>query len=84
MSLVSRISETMHNPAPVSIVDDILRPTEDNPLMDRGFVTTQLDRAMVALDEGSYGRCNRCGRDIAFETSWSIVATFSTVARGSS
>jgi NADH-quinone oxidoreductase subunit B len=32
----------MHNPAPVNVVDDILRPVEDNPLMERGFVTTNL------------------------------------------
>ena len=43
MGIVDRFGEVMHNPAPVSIVDDILRPVEDNPLMDRGFVTTQLD-----------------------------------------
>ena len=43
MSLVSRISETMHNPAPVSVVDDILRPGDDNPLIQRGFATARLD-----------------------------------------
>ena len=53
MSLVSRISETMHNPAPVSLVDDILRPVEDNPLMDRGFVTTSLDSLVNWARTGS-------------------------------
>ncbi len=53
MSLVSRISETMHNPAPVSVVDDILRPVEDNPLMDRGFVTTSLDSLVNWARTGS-------------------------------
>ena len=33
----------MHNPAPVKVVDDILRPGGDNPLLERGFVTARLD-----------------------------------------
>jgi NADH-quinone oxidoreductase subunit B len=43
MSLVSRIADTMHNPAPVNVVDDILRPGDDNPLIQRGFATARLD-----------------------------------------
>ena len=43
MGVIQRIDEAMHNPPPVNVVDDILRPAEDNPLMDRGFVTTSLD-----------------------------------------
>src|SRR5688500_19776255 len=33
----------MHNPAPVNVVDDILRPGDDNPLIQRGFATARLD-----------------------------------------
>jgi NADH-quinone oxidoreductase subunit B len=56
MSLVSRISETMHNPAPVSVVDDILRPGDDNPLIQRGFATARSTTS-------STGRAPaRCGR----------------------
>ncbi|MCC7256070.1 MAG: NADH-quinone oxidoreductase subunit B, partial [Dokdonella sp.] len=43
MSVVSRFSEMMHNPAPVNVVDDILRTDDDNPLIQRGFVTASLD-----------------------------------------
>ena len=42
-SIVSRIADTMHNPAPVNVVDDILRPGDDNPLIQRGFATARLD-----------------------------------------
>ncbi len=53
MSLISRIDEAMHNPPPVNIVDDILRPGDDNPLMDRGFVTTSLDALVNWARTGS-------------------------------
>jgi NADH-quinone oxidoreductase subunit B len=43
----------MHNPAPVNVVDDILRPVEDNPLMERGFVTTNLDALVNWARTGS-------------------------------
>ena len=34
----------MNNPAPLGLVDDILRPNADeNPLLNRGLVTTSLD-----------------------------------------
>ena len=53
MGVIQRLDEAMHNPAPVNIVDDILRPTEDNPLMDRGFVTTNLDALVNWARTGS-------------------------------
>jgi NADH-quinone oxidoreductase subunit B len=53
VSLITRIGEAMHNPPPVNIVDDILRPAEDNPLMDRGFVTTNLDALVNWARTGS-------------------------------
>jgi NADH-quinone oxidoreductase subunit B len=34
------VSEFFHNPEPLGRVDDILRPEGDNPLLERGFVTT--------------------------------------------
>jgi NADH-quinone oxidoreductase subunit B len=53
MGIVDRISETMHNPAPVSIVDDILRPTGRQPADGRGFVTTSLDSLVNWARTGS-------------------------------
>ena len=53
MSLVSRISETMHNPTPVNVVDDILRPGDDNPLIQRGFATARLDELINWARTGS-------------------------------
>ena len=53
MSLLSRISETMHNPAPVDVVDDILRPAGDNPLLQRGFATARLDELINWARTGS-------------------------------
>ena len=43
MGVIDRIGESMHNPAPVNVVDDILRPGDDNPLIQRGFATAALD-----------------------------------------
>jgi len=53
MGVIQRIDEAMHNPPPVNIVDDILRPAEDNPLMERGFVTTNLDALVNWARTGS-------------------------------
>ena len=53
MSLVTRIADTMHNPAPVNVVDDILRPGDDNPLMQRGFATASLDSLVNWARTGS-------------------------------
>ena len=43
----------MHNPIPVASVDDILRPGGDNPLVERGFVTTSLDTLINWARTGS-------------------------------
>jgi NADH-quinone oxidoreductase subunit B len=53
MGVIQRIGEAMHNPPPVNVVDDILRPAEENPLMDRGFVTTNLDALVNWARTGS-------------------------------
>jgi len=53
MGVIQRIDEAMHNPPPVNIVDDILRPAEDNPLIERGFVTTNLDALVNWARTGS-------------------------------
>ena len=43
MGVSDTIARVMHNPIPVSTVDDILRPGDDNPLIERGFATARLD-----------------------------------------
>jgi NADH-quinone oxidoreductase subunit B len=47
------VSKVMHNPIPVASVDDILRPGGDNPLVERGFVTTNLDTLINWARTGS-------------------------------
>ncbi|HEX6832414.1 MAG TPA: NADH-quinone oxidoreductase subunit B family protein [Rudaea sp.] len=41
------------NPAPTGIVDDILRPDEGNPLLERGFATATLDSLVNWARTGS-------------------------------
>ncbi|KAB2901955.1 MAG: NADH-quinone oxidoreductase subunit B [Xanthomonadales bacterium] len=53
MSIVSRVSASMHNPAPVDVVDDILRPDAENPLIQRGFATASLDALINWARTGS-------------------------------
>ena len=44
----------MNNPVPLSSVDDILRPNADeNPLLERGMVTTSLDALLNWARTGS-------------------------------
>ena len=44
----------MNNPTPLGVVDDILRPGADqNPLLDRGMVTTTLDALINWARTGS-------------------------------
>ncbi|MDQ3160219.1 MAG: NADH-quinone oxidoreductase subunit B, partial [Pseudomonadota bacterium] len=43
MGVSDAISGLMHNPIPEGRLDDILRPEGDNPLLQNGFVTTNLD-----------------------------------------
>jgi NADH-quinone oxidoreductase subunit B len=47
------ISTLLHNPAPDGIVDDILRPGTDNPLVERGFATTSADALINWARTGS-------------------------------
>ena len=53
MSIVSRVSASMHNPAPVDVVDDILRPDAENPLIQRGFAPASLDALINWARTGS-------------------------------
>ena len=46
MGVMSSIDRVMHNPEPLNLVDDILRPAEDNPIVQRGFATTSIDALM--------------------------------------
>ena len=52
----STVSGLMYNPLPDGRLDDILRPEGDNPLLQQGFDTTNLDidaafRAALAIAE---------------------------------
>ena len=53
MGVSDTISRVMHNPVPVSTVDDILRPGADNPLIERGFATTSVDTLINWARTGS-------------------------------
>ena len=47
------VSEFFHNPVPLGVVDDILRPGGDSPLMEHGFVTTSVDALLNWARTGS-------------------------------
>ncbi len=47
------IAQFFHNPAPIGRVDDILRPGEDNPLVERGFAVTSVDALVNWARTGS-------------------------------
>lgn len=53
MGLIDAISRSMHNPDPVNVVDDILRPAADNPVVQRGFATARMDELMNWARTGS-------------------------------
>ena len=53
MGVSDTIARVMHNPIPVSTVDDILRPGDDNPLIERGFATARLDELVNWARTGS-------------------------------
>ncbi len=53
MGVIQSISRVMHNPEPLDFVDDILRPTPDNPVLQRGLVTTSVDALMNWARTGS-------------------------------
>jgi NADH-quinone oxidoreductase subunit B len=46
-------SSLMNNPLPEGRVDDILRPDGENPLLERGFVTTSSDALLNWARTGS-------------------------------
>ncbi len=47
------ISQMLLNPEPEAVVDDILRPDGDNPLAQKGFVTTSADALINWARTGS-------------------------------
>jgi NADH-quinone oxidoreductase subunit B len=53
MGMSNSISRVMHNPEPLNLVDDILRPGGDNPIVQRGFATTSVDALMNWARTGS-------------------------------
>ncbi|MHC1479222.1 NuoB/complex I 20 kDa subunit family protein [Frateuria aurantia] len=53
MGVIAGVDRLMHNPEPLNLVDDILRPAESNPLVQRGVVTTSVDALMNWARTGS-------------------------------
>src|SRR5690348_17325950 len=53
MGVMDSVSRVMHNPEPLNLVDDILRPAGDNPVVQRGFATTSIDALMNWARTGS-------------------------------
>ena len=43
MGVIQTVSGLMHNPLPEGRLDDLLLPEDQNPVMQQGFVTTNLD-----------------------------------------
>ncbi len=43
MGVIQTVDRLMNNPIPEGRVDDILRPEGDNPLLEKGYVTTSVD-----------------------------------------
>ena len=53
MGVIQTVEGLMNNPLPEGRVDDILRPEGDNPLTERGFVTTTSDALLNWARTGS-------------------------------
>ncbi|HZY34650.1 MAG TPA: NADH-quinone oxidoreductase subunit B family protein [Rhodanobacter sp.] len=53
MGVIDSVSRVMHNPDPLNLVDDILLPASDNPVVQRGFATTSVDALMNWARTGS-------------------------------
>ena len=53
MGVIDSVSRVMHNPEPLNVVDDILRPTGDSPMAQRGFATARIDELMNWARTGS-------------------------------
>ena len=47
------VSQFLLNPEPEAVVDDILRPEGDNPLLEKGFLTTSADALVNWARTGS-------------------------------
>ena len=53
MGVNQTVARLMNNPLPEGRVDDILRPEGENPLLERGFVTTSSDALLNWARTGS-------------------------------
>ena len=53
MGVMTTIDRVMHNPTPLNLVDDILRPNGDAPVINRGFGVTSIDALMNWARTGS-------------------------------
>ncbi|MBT2142757.1 MULTISPECIES: NuoB/complex I 20 kDa subunit family protein [Rhodanobacter] len=53
MGVIDSVSRVMHNPEPLNLVDDILLPAGNNPVVQRGFATTSVDALMNWARTGS-------------------------------
>src|SRR5688572_18393804 len=53
MGVMQGLTDALHNPVPVSTVDDILRPGGDNPLVDKGYAVASLDSLVNWARTGS-------------------------------
>ena len=53
MGVIDSVSRVMHNPEPLNVVDDILRPTGDSSMAQRGFATARIDELMNWARTGS-------------------------------
>jgi len=53
MGVIQTLDGLMTNPVPEGRVDDILRPEGDNPLLEKGFVTTSVDALLNWARTGS-------------------------------
>jgi NADH-quinone oxidoreductase subunit B len=53
MGVIQTLDRLMTNPIPEGRVDDILRPEGDNPLLEKGYVTTSVDALMNWARTGS-------------------------------
>ncbi len=53
MGVIQTIDRLMTNPMPEARVEDILRPEGENPLLEKGYVTTSVDALMNWARTGS-------------------------------
>ena len=53
MGVIQTVDRLMNNPIPEGRVDDILRPEGDNPLLEKGYVTTSVDALLNWARTGS-------------------------------